>query len=159
VQLQELDGTLLGFGAGWEGTASAGATGLAAGDYLVRVSSGEDAPVAYALESLDAESCVPVAQVGDLRVRRAAGGRVRLEWAASRDLCHASYRVYEGGTPRPAVPPGAFPDDPALADVTGRDEDGEPADGSALLQAGPGTTFYLVVDVGTDGASGPAGHY
>ena len=85
--------------------------------------------------------------------------QVRLTWDPSPDPCNDGYQVYAAPTARPLIAP-SFPDDPPFADITDTDADGSPTDTSFTGQAlGSGLTVFLVIDVGTSGEPGPAGHY
>jgi hypothetical protein len=105
--------------------------------------------------------CAPVTPIGGtLRVTKPAEGHVRLEWDGTGDPCTASFRVRRAFTPRPATDPGDWPVDPAFGEVTGDDVDGRADDPTFEHVATPGANeYYLVTEVGTNGAEGPVGHY
>ena len=75
------------------------------------------------------------------------------------DICHGGYGLFEGVTAVPASGVGSFPDDPPFIDIIQSDEDGNQGDNAAVIAPGPGSRFYIVVDMGANGERGPAGHY
>ena len=93
--------------------------------------------------------------ITDLRVSKAPGGEIRLDFSGPDSSCAIGTQVRMSASPRPAGP-GSFPDDPAFADVSGQDLDGGPA----FRHAPPGgNAFYLVVETLPGGSPGPSGHY
>jgi hypothetical protein len=101
--------------------------------------------------------CDVMAPVTGLAVEKSGSDGVRLTWDPVVDPClHPPlqrYRVYASGTPRPASPPGSFPDDPGF-DLVGVAQ-GE----SFVYQPAATDAYFLVVAVGTDGLDGPVMHY
>jgi hypothetical protein len=106
--------------------------------------------------------CTPPAPISGPSVMK-PGGITTLSWTPSAGACHdasgAGYRVYRAPSPRPRVPsPAAWPGDSYFTDVTTRDLDGSAANASYQDGESPlagFAFFYLVVDMGTNGAEGP----
>lgn len=94
--------------------------------------------------------------IADLRVSKAPGGEVSLDFTGPDSPCATGVQIRLAGTPRPGAGAGSFPGDPAFADVSGEDTD----PGSAFRHAPPaGAAYYLVVEELPDGTPGPSGHY
>jgi glucose/arabinose dehydrogenase len=100
--------------------------------------------------------CNVLAEVAGVRLSKGSGGKIDLSWSPVVDPCLTSgstrYQVWVASTPRPTVPPGAFPDDPpfTLAGSSATEAFADPPSG--------GTRYYLVVGVGTDQRPGPSGY-
>jgi len=94
--------------------------------------------------------------IADLRVSKAPGGELSLDFTGPDSPCATGVQVRLATTPRPAGATGNFPSDPAFADVSGEDLDAGPA----FRHAAPaGAAYYLVVENLPDGSPGPSGHY
>lgn len=108
--------------------------------------------------------CDAASEITNLRLAK-SGTSVSLTWDPSTDSCHAAtgpvgYEVWAGADPAPRVAPGSFPSDPAYANVTAEDTDGDTTDPAyAHTPPAGGLTVYLVTDVGETGNRGPVGHY
>jgi hypothetical protein len=79
-----------------------------------------------------------------------------LTWSPSTDIClggGSRYAIYASAAATPATPPGLFPTDPAFTLL------GTVGTESFTFLPAAGNQFYLVLAIGTDGASGPVGHY
>jgi len=108
-------------------------------------------------------ACAPGAPIAGLAID-AAG---HLSWTPSADACHAAagigYRVYRATSARPLVLPAVlFPQDTAFSDRSVLDADGSLLDAGFTDPESPasgGIFYYLVTDVGTNGARGPVEHY
>lgn len=141
-----------------------GPFGPGGGPWELRVFGFDGATNEYSLVVLDPDSCPPVSEVRDLRVRRVPTGEVLLTWRPSEDPCHeedpgqVGYRIHAAADPRPAGP-GPFPAGTTFVDITAADADGDPADAAYVDGGADRLRFYLVVDVGRAGEDGPVGHY
>jgi len=108
-------------------------------------------------------ACAPGAPIAGVAIN-AAG---RLSWTPSADPCHAGagigYRVYRATSARPLVQPALlFPQDTSFGDRSTQDTDGSLLDAGFSDADSPGVGgvfYYLVTDVGTNGARGPVEHY
>jgi hypothetical protein len=100
--------------------------------------------------------CDILVEVPNLQVSKVnAGGRLELTWTSLVQECNApvgTFRIYASETPIPALPPGAFPNDPTFRLV---DSTTEP-----LYRFNPLPTdnFFLVVAVLAE-EEGDVGHY
>ena len=110
-----------------------------------------------------AAGCTPASGLGGVASTKGAGASF-LTWTSSASPCHepaGGYRVYRSHDPSPRIPtPLQWPADSYFADVTTHDADGSAGNTSFTETERPlaGVVFYyLVVDVGTNGAEGPKG--
>ena len=91
---------------------------------------------------------------------KAALGDIRLDWGSVVDPCMTGYRVRRAFTARPVALPGAWPSDPAFADISGGDHDGSAADPTFTGTPTLGTTeYYLITTINSVGDEGPVEHY
>jgi hypothetical protein len=100
------------------------------------------------------QSTTPTQPVAGLQASKVSGQLV-LSWSPSSDPAVAWYRVRGSHSPRPAAPPGSFPDDPSFHAVW--DSIGAATTVGMPLEVTYG--YFLVVGVGATGAEGPSGHY
>lgn len=102
-------------------------------------------------------SCNVLAEASNLLVTLEPTGKVTLAWEAPPDPCLAAgparFHVYAGASAAPLSAGGSFPVDPPFVL---RGAAGPP---TLTFTPSPGTEFYLVVPVGSDGSEGPVGHY
>jgi hypothetical protein len=107
-------------------------------------------------------ACNVLEEVSGFRIAKGPGGLLAATWDAYADPCHeiaagaSRFRIRSSSTPRPGLPPGDFPSDPAFTVVL---DDGVPGQDAMPFDAGPGTRYLLVTPIGLDGGEGPSGSY
>ena len=108
--------------------------------------------------------CASVTEISGVGMTRTASTST-LTWSPSADSCHSlsgtGYHVYRGTNAAPRIAtPVLWPGDSYFGDVTALDADANPGNASYTETQAPAAGqvfFYLVADVGTNGAEGPKG--
>lgn len=109
--------------------------------------------------------CDTISEAGGVDVAPGPNpGEVTVSWGGSGDMCHDTnsdrrWEVYASDRAVPSVGEGSWPDDPPFTKITEEDTDGSLRNASLSHLPPVGTVFYLVLDRGTSGNEGPAGHY
>jgi hypothetical protein len=164
AELRDGTGTLVDASLSLTDDEEVGPFGPDGGPFALSVFGFEGATNAYDLVVIDPDSCPPLAEISDLRVRRLAGGRVLVSWSPSSDPCHPTdpaavgYRVWAAPDPRPTGP-GPFPAGTAFVDVTAQDGDGDLSNPAHEDTSAAPRRTWLVADVGRAGEDGPVGHH
>lgn len=126
--------------------------------------SGTTPASAYPAEIVAATASAPTTRVTGVTVAKSGAVSpidIVIAWnPLPGEACLDRYAVYSAADPRPAVPPGSFPIDPAFTDLSPLDTDGSSTNASFTYQTGAGANaFYLVVASTSGGQLGPTCSY